>query len=106
MSGELKEHLPVRPPAPVTSTVGGNPPPAAAAAAAETASPALLGPRLAAMTWQGGRIGAPVNGEATLTHAAAAVAMVLRRERAASSQSVLLLSPYRFCAALVVTNDG
>jgi hypothetical protein len=83
MSGELKEQLPVRPPAPVTSTVGGDPPPAAAAA--ETASPALLTPRLAEITWQvwqGGRRGAPMNREATRTHAG--VAMVLRREWAAS----------------------
>ena len=96
MSGELKEQLPVRPPAPVTSTVGGDPPPAAAAA--ETARPALLGPRLAEITWQGGRRGAPMNGEGTRTHAA--VAMVLRPARVGSKASrrsaSSSASPYRF----------
>lgn len=74
MSG-TSGNLPVRPPAPVTSTVRGDPP---AAAAAVTASPALLGPRLVEMTCLGCQIGGPVNGDATRTHAAA-VAMVLRR---------------------------
>jgi hypothetical protein len=97
MSG-TSGNLPVRPPAPVTSTVRGDPPPAAAAAAV-TASPALLGPRLAEITWQGCRRGAPVNGEVTRTHAAAAVAMVLRRVGSKQLVSLRVLSPYRFRAA-------
>jgi hypothetical protein len=61
-------YVPVRPPAPVTSTVAGDPP-----AAAETAS---AGPRLDETTrWRGGRRVCPLNGDDKRI-AAAAVAMV------------------------------
>lgn len=79
MSGN--ERAPVRPPAPVTRTVGGDP-----AAAAETTSPALRGPLRAALRWNGALIGGPVNGEANRRDAAA-VAMVLRR--ASSSRQLV-----------------
>jgi hypothetical protein len=57
--GFRKEYIaPVRPPAPVTSTVGSGPP----AAAETTASPALLGPGLEAVRLQGGLRRGPANG--------------------------------------------